>query len=134
MAKIREAEYEDAAEIAGLLDSTEAKIREDLPRRSYYVAVEKGKVVGAISLLLGDITCRIEDIAVKEGFQRKGIGTKLMESAEDVAKEHGCSIIWCTASKDEEICGFYRAMGFVAKDLPKSLKDRNIIKMEKSLK
>jgi len=149
MVTIRAAEDGDAAEITEVLNTefenedsdffrkysnTEEKILKDMKRCKYYVAVDGDRIVGAISLLLGDITCRIDDMAVRKGSQRRGIGKELVRFAENLAGEHGCSIIWCTTSKRLDASGFYLKMGFTASELlPRHFEGRDLIKLEKSL-
>ncbi|MBU0596909.1 GNAT family N-acetyltransferase [Patescibacteria group bacterium] len=55
----------------------------------------------------------VEDVFVEEDFRRKGIGTKLMNSIIDEAKNIGCYKIIAQSRHDRrEAHEFYDSMGF----------------------
>lgn len=67
------------------------------PGQVVLVAEQGGKIVGTVTLLIepkfihkGGFAGHIEDFAVAEGLQGKGVGTALMKQAIEVAKESGC--------------------------------------------
>ena len=54
----------------------------------------------------------IEDICVKEEFKKKGIGTKLMQKAEDYFKEKGIKTFNLMTSKKNDVFKFYEKLGY----------------------
>lgn len=69
------------------------------PFNNIFVMVdgEESEVVGAVTLIieqkflhLGGIVGHIEDVAVRKGFERKGIGKALIQHAIHIAKIVGC--------------------------------------------
>jgi GNAT superfamily N-acetyltransferase len=84
-----------------------------------FVAVSEEKVVGFITIeesmdLVSPIGClRINGIAVRHEYQRRGIGTKLMAHAEAFAKENGLSsIILNSGVKRKAAHAFYKSLGY----------------------
>ena len=82
-----------------------------------YIAVEDGEVVGTISLLLmrefihnGALSGRIADVAVRKGWERKGIGTVLIKHATEQARNMGCYKV--TLSCYEDLVKLYEKAGY----------------------
>lgn len=82
-----------------------------------FVAVETGRIVGTITLLIerkfihgGGRVGHIEDVAVHRDRQRHGIGTALVEHAIEAARQAGCYkvILDCF----DPLVPFYERMGF----------------------
>ena len=82
-----------------------------------HVAELDGKIVGSTTLLIeqkfihkGGLVGHIEDVVVREGFERKQIGGKIVESLLDVAKKCGCykTILDC----NDDVKEFYEKIGF----------------------
>ncbi|MBR6620581.1 MAG: GNAT family N-acetyltransferase [Clostridia bacterium] len=84
-----------------------------------FVAESDGKTVGFIGLYMGlafevdGKVMRVIALAVKEDFQRKGIGSALIKSAEEYAGQNGVTVIGVnsglprlTAHSFYENCGF----------------------------
>jgi len=106
-----------------------------MKRCEYLVAREGKQIVGAISLFFEDKTCKIDDLAIKQEYQGKGIGTKLTERAEGIAKRRGCNKMWCFSSKDLNACGFYLKLGYnLEKIMKKHFERRDILYFGKILK
>lgn len=87
------------------------------PNNVIFVALQGGKVVGSTTLLIeqkfihdGGKVGHIEDVVVSEKHQGKGIGEKIMQSALDYAKSHGCykTILDC----EDKVKPFYEKIGF----------------------
>ena len=62
-----------------------------------HIAEIDGKIVGSTTLLIeqkfihkGGLVGHIEDVVVKEGFERRQIGVRIVESLLDLAKKRGC--------------------------------------------
>jgi predicted N-acetyltransferase YhbS len=83
-------------------------------------AVEDGRLVGSVmgivcEELYGE--CRpflvAENLIVKSGYRRRGIGAALMAALEERAAAKGCGqIILVTDTPREDARGFYAALGF----------------------
>jgi len=82
-----------------------------------YVALMGERIVGTITLLVekkiihrGGKAGHIEDVAVHPDFQRKGIGEKIMNYAEEQAVKMRCykTLLNCS----EEVQGFYEKLGY----------------------
>jgi glucosamine-phosphate N-acetyltransferase len=81
------------------------------------VAVSDGRVIGTASLILehkflhrGGTIGHIEDVAVHPSAQGKGVGTAVVQSLIDLARESGCYkvILSCT----DKNTAFYTRLGF----------------------
>ena len=82
-----------------------------------HIAELDGKIVGSTTLLIeqkfihkGGLVGHIEDVVVREGFERQQIGGKIVESLLDVAKKRGCykTILDC----NDDVKEFYEKIGF----------------------
>ena len=113
--------------------NTKEKILKDMDLCEYYIAIDEMKIVGVVSLLFRNRTCKIDDLAVKTNFQKKGIGTMLVRFSERLAKDRNCKKIWCTTSKSLAAVGFYLSLGFEKSKLVTCWKGRKIITLEKKL-
>lgn len=81
--------------------SKDRVVSEYIPNVAYYVAtVSKNKV-------------RLVDIAVSSEFQKKGIGTQLINRIKEIAKAKGVKKITLRTSSDETAFMFYHKQGFV---------------------
>lgn len=86
------------------------------------VAERGGFILGIITLhfmplphLPGNL-CRVVALAVKSDSQRQGVGAKLMVTAEEIAREKGCSKMELTSGEQRsDAHTFYRAIGFEEK-------------------
>ena len=63
--------------------------------------------------------CEIRHLVVKEGFERRGLGRKMIELAEDVAKQSTTRVVQCTIRADNagaeqtfRSCGYQRVSSF----------------------
>ncbi|MFD1176648.1 GNAT family N-acetyltransferase [Paenibacillus puldeungensis] len=94
--KIRQLENAEEAPLELLLmaDPSEKIVREYLKRGSCYIATVSHEIVGVFVLLkTRPETVEIVNIAVREDYQRKGIGTKLVIFATERAKEERAKTI-----------------------------------------
>ncbi|TPJ75066.1 GNAT family N-acetyltransferase [Mesorhizobium sp. B2-7-1] len=102
--RFRPAEAADAAAIRDIVREAYARWvpvigREPLPMRADYdkalqehqfdLAIENGRIVGLIETITHDDHIWIENVAVASEAQGRGIGRKLLESAERTADEAG---------------------------------------------
>ena len=80
-------------------------------------AVQINEVVGTVSLLVepkfihqGGFVGHIEDVAVRRGFEKQGIGSALVQYAAEQARKSGCYKVILNCS--EPLVPFYRALGY----------------------
>jgi len=82
-----------------------------------HVAELDGNIVGSITLFIeqkfihkGGLVGHIEDVVVKEGFEGRQIGRKIVESLLEVAEKRGCykTVLYCKDNVKE----FYEKIGF----------------------
>ena len=82
-----------------------------------HIAELDGKIVGSTTLLIeqkfihkGGLVGHIEDVVIREGFERKQIGKKIIESLLEIAKNRGCykTILDCK----DDVKEFYEKIGF----------------------
>ena len=87
------------------------------PDHIIHVAEIDGKIIGSTTLLIeqkfihnGGFVGHIEDVVVKEGFERRQIGVRIVESLLDLAKKRGCykTILDCK----DDVKEFYEKIGF----------------------
>jgi N-acetylglutamate synthase-like GNAT family acetyltransferase len=126
---IREARESDARAIAGLLDelgypSTPGFVVRKLELLGgdddpVFVAEREGEVVGFVSLHIMPVFheeplyCRVTAVAVTDGYRRKGVGRRLMEHAEAVARRAGCGRIELTSNDRRTWAhAFYESLGY----------------------
>jgi glucosamine-phosphate N-acetyltransferase len=88
----------------------------------FVAAASDGQVVGTTTLIVeqkfihrGGLVGHIEDVAVRRGYEGKGVGGSLVAAAVEKAKELGCykCILDCKA----ELVDFYERLGFRRHDV-----------------
>jgi glucosamine-phosphate N-acetyltransferase len=86
-----------------------------------FVAESGGEIVGAATLLIeqkfilkGAKFAYLEDMSVRQDFQKKGIGTRLVEAVIKEARAEGCLNIRLDCNA--ETAHFYEKSGFARKD------------------
>ncbi|MCB1118105.1 MAG: GNAT family N-acetyltransferase [Chlamydiia bacterium] len=93
-----------------------------LENQKAWVAECDGRVVGGIAVAITNYFhregsfLRIITMVVDETKRRMGIGKRLMQLAEDYAREKGCSHVELTSGVHREIIGshrFYKSLGYV---------------------
>ena len=106
------------------LDKLNDRIDEMLKRGNYqiFVACDGDKVVGYIGCVsylafeLENEGIKIIALAVSKEYRRKGIGTKLLKTAEQWAKENNIEVILLNSGLPrEDAHAFYEAQGFFKK-------------------
>lgn len=131
---IREAEIKDFTDIIGLIknelgyDGMSSDIYDRIMRiyeddnYSVFVADMDGRVIGFVGIMRGlafemdGEYVRIISLAVKREYQKRGIGTRLAEKAEDYGYEIGASNIVITSGlRRSDAHLFYGNMGYAKK-------------------
>lgn len=82
-----------------------------------FVYKQDGEVLGMTSVLIEPKyshdymnVAHIEDVVVRKGYQRQGIGTALVNHAIEYAKLMDCYKV--ILDRGEQVAGFYERMGF----------------------
>ena len=85
--------------------------------RTLVAVLADGQVIGSTTLLVEQKLIHkagrvghIEDVAVRKGFEDKGVGSSLVEAAVGMASESGCYKVILDCK--EELVGFYEKLGF----------------------
>lgn len=95
---------------------------EETRRRSgdVLVAQADGEVVGVCQVMVfphlqhtGGWCCEVESVHVRSDLRSRGVGTRLLTAAEEVARKNGCYRIQLTSRNvREDAHRFYRRLGF----------------------
>lgn len=138
--EVREATGEDGAEIQALArelagtvgdappgeEAVRARLGEllDEPRARVIVAEAEGTVAGVATLWIkpdlahGDAVVEVPMLAVAEDHRRNGVGKLLMSRVQEIAAEHGASLIELVATRANVAArDFYKSLGFVEADI-----------------
>lgn len=115
--KLRKARISDVEEMMLLINST-AEQGFMLPRsrnmlyeniREFVLAVVDDQLVGVASLhILWSDLAEIRALAVSSEYKRKGIGTQIVKTLEDEARELGCTKLFALTYQPEffKYCGY----------------------------
>lgn len=90
------------------------------PNYKIYVAEIDNEIVGTFALAIMDNLAHmdtpsglIEDVVVKENWQRKGIGKQMMKFAMECCRAYGCYKVASSSNlKRENAHRFYESLGF----------------------
>ncbi|MBQ8228565.1 MAG: GNAT family N-acetyltransferase [Clostridia bacterium] len=106
------------------LDKLHTRVNEMIKRGNYqiFVACDGDKVVGFIGCVnylafeLENEGMKIIALAVSKEYRRKGIGTKLLKTAEQWAKENNIEVILLNSGLPrEDAHAFYESQGYFKK-------------------
>jgi glucosamine-phosphate N-acetyltransferase len=114
------------SDTGGLTPGAARKILRTLSRTPlYHVLVAlgaDGQVVGATTLLVeqkfihgGGLVGHIEDVAVRKGYEGRGVGGSLVNAAVEIASGLGC--YKCILECRDEVVSFYEKLGFRRHDV-----------------
>ncbi len=116
--------YADVLDKGQVLSLSEAEVlfqkMSSYPNYKVYVAEQEHQVVGTFALLIMDNLAHrgtpsgiVEDVAVQENLQGKGIGRQMMKYAMQVCSEAGCyKLVLSSNQKRVEAHAFYESLGF----------------------
>lgn len=121
---IRElAEYEQLSnEVTATTDILEESLFGEKPAAEVVFAIEEGKEVGFalwfhnFSTFVGRPGLYLEDLYVKPGYRKKGIGKALMEYCIRIARERNCGRMEWWVLKWNPAIKFYEQLGAVPMD------------------
>ncbi len=72
-----------------------------------------GELAGVIMLLFEGQVCRVLSIATMPGYRRRGLGTEMMQVAEQEARREGCTQVRLEVStRNYGAIEFYRGLGY----------------------
>lgn len=110
---------EDTAEIAELWN----RIVDD-KNHHIIVAEENGKIVSScVCVIIPNLTHNqqsyafIENVVTDKDYRKKGLATKCLNYAKDIALKENCyKLMLLTGSKEESTLNFYRQAGYNSED------------------
>jgi GNAT superfamily N-acetyltransferase len=77
-----------------------------------FIAEVENKLVGLLTYRLDNISCEV--ISLDSFIKDQGIGSALLQSVEQAAKEKGCNRIWLVTTNDNiHALRFYQRRGYV---------------------
>jgi GNAT superfamily N-acetyltransferase len=107
------------------------KWREDVVQ---IVAYDAEAIVGTLQLTISRGVCKINALIVAHDAHGKGIGTALMQKAEELAREEGAHKIWLDTGKGWQAESFYLKHGYRQNTiLPNHYFGKDFILFEKML-
>ncbi|MGX7689410.1 GNAT family N-acetyltransferase [Flectobacillus sp. BAB-3569] len=116
--------YAEVLDKGQVLSLSEAEVlfqkMSSYPNYKVYVAEQERQVIGTFALLIMDNLAHrgtpsgiVEDVAVQENLQGKGIGRQMMKYAMQVCSEAGCyKLVLSSNQKRVEAHAFYESLGF----------------------
>lgn len=116
--------------------ATAADVREWIRDHRVFVAESDGEVIGGVRLeAVEERTMKLSRLGVRERWKGEGIGSRLLEHAEQVARESGYRTMRLTTPDEHPFLPeFYHAHGYeVTGDYPLSFREYDEVVMEKSL-
>ncbi len=99
----------EASEFKG---NTRDFVKQEVANGNYFVVKDGGKVIAAACIAPRDEGVYLETLAVSEAYQRKGIGSELIEHAKKVTKELGFNKLIVDTYRQYSADGFYAKCGF----------------------
>ncbi|MCO5233829.1 MAG: GNAT family N-acetyltransferase [Chitinophagales bacterium] len=103
------------------LCNQEALIRHTLDGAQYYLAVNKGEILGFVCLYQMIDGLRISKLYVDSDFQKKGVGRFLLDQAQLICEYNNLKYIELNVNRYNKALYFYRHYGFYIKcseDIP----------------
>lgn len=98
------------------------------------IAKDGNEIVGYISISIDTGVAHLEPLMVRVNLKNKGIGTKLLQAAEEKAKALGVHKIWLETGSDWLAKSFYQKHGYQMRSvLPNHTGGREFILMDKIL-
>jgi N-acetylglutamate synthase-like GNAT family acetyltransferase len=82
-------------------------------KKVFFAAKEGRKTIGVASLRLGHKVAGIGAFVVVREYRQSGIGTKLLEKCENVAKRNKCKKIWLWTLPTIKAYDFYKKRGYI---------------------
>lgn len=91
------------------------------PNQQLLVAELDGRIIGMAQLSFipglsrgGAWRCNVEAVRIASDLRGQGLGAKLMQACEDIARERGCALLQLTSDASRtDAHRFYRGLGYV---------------------
>ena len=148
---IRRATPADAAELAAVYrnayrenrelgfpakaeSATEDEVSDWIREHRVYVATVEDEVVGGVRLEATDPErVKLSRLGVRERWKGTGVGSRLLDYAEESARDSGYATVWLTTPENHpHLPSFYRRRGYEEKEpYPLEYRDYDEILMEK---
>ena len=87
-------------------------VQQEVANGHYFVVKDRGKVAGAACISPRDEGVYLETLAISEAYQRKGIGSALIEHAKKVTKDKGFDKLLVDTYNQYSADVFYTKCGF----------------------
>jgi GNAT superfamily N-acetyltransferase len=87
-------------------------VEQEVANGNYYVVKDRGKVVAAACISPRDEGVYLETISVSEEYQKRGIGSELIEHAKKVTEDHGFDKLLVDTYRQYSADVFYTKCGF----------------------
>mgnify|MGYP003965210905 CR=1 FL=1 len=79
--------------------------------------IENGLVFGFVQYIIKEKKLEVSFIVVKKEFGKKGIGTLLINSVKNIARNEGCKTVWLGSQlKNSKAIEFYLKNTFIVRD------------------
>ena len=88
----------------------EIELDRDDPRAMHLLAIDSGKAVGTARIVMRRGNAKIGRMAVLKSYRRKGVGTRLLKRAVQMARRTGAKKIYLHAQVP--VIGFYENLNF----------------------
>lgn len=101
---------------------------DDLPTTAHFGIFDENNIIGCISIFKyptaffdSQQQFQIRGMAVLQEYQKKGLGERLMQAAEEYIMESNGELIWFNAR--EIVVGFYKKLGYAIMGNPFPISD-----------
>jgi GNAT superfamily N-acetyltransferase len=117
---LREGSLTPEVEFVEDVEAYWAAVEETRARLGDVLVADDGEVVGVVQVIVfrhfqhtGQWCCELESVHVRADRRGQGIGSRMIEAAEELASRHGCYRIQLTSRNvREDAHRFYRRLGF----------------------
>jgi len=97
---------------------SEEKLHEEIQtgEKDYYLAIEYNEIVGAFGISFDASSAKFGPLAVRDTNRKRGIGSRLLSFAEELARGRGLSRIWCHSLERYNVANFYQNNDWVEEE------------------
>jgi len=107
-------EYCELRALSGMSSKTREAAARGLPNTLFAATIRDGGTLIAMGRVLGDGGCHfhIVDVAVHPGYQRRGLGTRIMDCLMTSIRTHAPPSAYVSLIADDHSPALYRKFGF----------------------